>query len=100
MNRLENFWAVLTPRGKFVFTFFPAIALLAILSWLFPNPPKYEPICVTSEQAQVLIDNLHQAKSSKEIDRAYRAIEVFGGGMELLNETTGEASIQFQCLGK
>lgn len=98
MNRLENFWSVLTPRGKFVFTFFPAILLLALVSWLIPNQQPYEPVCITHEQADVLIDNLHSAKNQKEIDRAYRAIEAFNGGMELLDKTTGEVSIQFECI--
>jgi hypothetical protein len=98
VNRLENFWSVLTPRGKFVFTFFPAILIIVLLSWLFPNTPNYQPVCVTHEQANVLIDNLHAAKKQNEIDRAYRAIEVFNGGMELIDEKTGEVSIQFECI--
>ena len=98
MNRLENFWSVLTPRGKFVFTFFPALLILVLINWLVPNTPNYEPVCVTHEQANVLIDNLHSAKNQKEIDRAYNAIEAFHGGVELVSEKTGEVSIQFECV--
>ncbi len=97
MNSVLNFIDSLTTRGKVVFGTLAAILVLVVYNFLFPTP-DYDPVCLTHEQADVLVHNLHKAKTDGESKRAWDAITAFKGDMTLVDEASGEVAITWECL--
>ena len=97
MNSILNLIDSLTTRGKVVFGTLAAILVLVIFNFIFPTP-DYDPVCLTHEQADVLVHNLHKAKTDGESTRAWNAITAFKGDMTLVDEATGEVAIKWECL--
>ena len=102
-DRTKSIWQQANNRGKAVFVILIGI-LFSIMVLVFSIPtetktPTYSPTCITSAQAIVLINNLHNASSTgNEGERALEAIHVFHGKIVVVNNKTHEINISWECL--
>lgn len=97
----ESIWGKSTYFGRVVgVTFLVLFSYLALTA--IPSSPKSTAqICLTTNQIDVLVSNLHNANSKgSEVDRALRAIKVFHGAITVVNKATNEIAFTWKCVDK
>ena len=100
----HSIWQQANYRGKTVIIILSALVSIygisVIHSWSKePLQLSTSPTCITSKQADVLINNLHNASNTgNEGIRALNAIHAFHGKIVVVSTKTHEITFSWECL--